>query len=201
MAHSATPHPVRKIRMCQGDTIAKQQMAARVLSVSRTHCADYDGGIPNRRTPLRILAILPLLLLSATGALAAESVPPLGMWKTIDDATGQQRGLVELYMEGDELKGRILDTFPAAGEPADPVCLKCGGARKDQPVKGMTFLWGLTRDGDQWRGGEILDPANGEIYDAKLKVIDDGGKLEVRGFLGLSLLGRTQTWLREPQRF
>lgn len=149
---------------------------------------------------MRILVILPLLLLSAA-AFAADPVSPLGVWKTIDDATGQQRGLVELYMEGDELKGRILDTFPAPGEPADPVCLKCGGERKDQPVKGMTFLWGLTRDGDQWRGGEILDPANGQVYDAKLKVIDDGGKLEVRGFLGLSLLGRTQTWLREPQHF
>jgi uncharacterized protein (DUF2147 family) len=148
---------------------------------------------------LRLLAILSLLLSSAA-ALAADPAPPLGLWKTIDDTTGQPHGLVELYMEGDELRGRIVDTFPAPGEPSDPVCVKCGGERKDQPVKGMVFLWGLTRDGDQWRGGEILDPANGEVYDAKLKVIDGGDKLEVRGFLGLSLLGRTQIWLREPRR-
>jgi uncharacterized protein (DUF2147 family) len=148
---------------------------------------------------LRAIAILSLLL-AAAAALAADPAPPLGMWKTIDDNTGQPHGLVELYMEGDELKGRIVDTFPAPGEPADPTCIKCRGERKDQPVKGMVFLWGLTRDGDQWRGGEILDPANGEVYDAKLKVVEGGAKLEVRGFLGLSLLGRTQVWLREPQR-
>lgn len=60
----------------------------------------------------------------------------------------------------------------------------------------MTFLWGMTKDGEYWRGGEILDPDTGSIYDAKLRVVDGGRKLEVRGFLGLSLLGRSQIWER-----
>ncbi|MEF9942731.1 MAG: DUF2147 domain-containing protein, partial [Burkholderiaceae bacterium] len=76
-------------------------------------------------------------------------------------------------------------------------CDQCSGARKDQPVIGMTILWGLKNEGDEWTGGEILDPKNGKTYKAKAKLVDGGKKLEVRGFLGISLFGRTQTWVRE----
>ncbi len=61
----------------------------------------------------------------------------------------------------------------------------------------MTFLWGLKKDGDQYGGGEILDPKNGKIYRAKMKLIEGGRKLEVRGYIGLSLFGRSQTWIRQ----
>ena len=77
------------------------------------------------------------------------------------------------------------------------LCRKCEGARKDQPVIGMTILWGLKKDGDQFSGGEILDPKNGKVYRAKMKLVDNGAKLEVRGFIGVSLFGRSQTWVRQ----
>jgi len=74
------------------------------------------------------------------------------------------------------------------------VCGKCDGANKDKPVVGMNILWGLKKDGDAWEGGKILDPKTGKVYSAKLKLAGD--KLEVRGFLGMALLGRTQTWVK-----
>jgi uncharacterized protein (DUF2147 family) len=61
----------------------------------------------------------------------------------------------------------------------------------------MTFLWGLRASGGEWTGGAVLDPKNGKIYNAKLKLIDGGRKLEVRGYIGMPLLGRTEIWLRQ----
>lgn len=129
--------------------------------------------------------------------LAAEIASPVGLWKTIDDSTGKQRGLVEVYQEGGEIKGRIVKTVPLPGESDKPICDKCTGERHDKPIIGMTFLWGLKQEGDSWKGGEILDPDNGNVYSAKLELIDGGQKLKVRGFMGLALLGRTQVWVRE----
>ena len=73
----------------------------------------------------------------------------------------------------------------------------CDGDRKGKPVNGMTILWGLKKDGDSWANGKILDPHNGKVYSAKMKLVEGGRKLEVRGFLGVSLLGRTQVWERQ----
>ena len=77
-------------------------------------------------------------------------------------------------------------------------CTKCTDDRKDQPIKGLTILTGLKPNGNNnWDGGQILDPENGKVYSAKMSLSEDGQKLNVRGFLGISLLGRTQTWVRE----
>ena len=103
----------------------------------------------------------------------------------ITEANGVYEGKVE------KLLNRQPDDDP------DNLCRKCEGARKDQPIVGMTILWGLKKDGDQYSGGEILDPKNGKIYRAKMKLVDNGAKLEVRGFIGVSLFGRSQTWVRE----
>lgn len=77
-------------------------------------------------------------------------------------------------------------------------CTKCTDDRKDQPIVGLTILKDLKKTGEnEWSGGNILDPENGKVYNAKMSLADDGKKLNVRGFLGISLLGRTQTWVRE----
>jgi uncharacterized protein (DUF2147 family) len=121
----------------------------------------------------------------------------VGSWKTIDDKDDQPRSIVEIFEESGELKGAVKQIFPRPADlPGDP-CEKCTGERKNKPVKGMTILWGLKRDGKEFTGGEILDPNNGKIYRCKMKLSEDGNKLLVRGFLGVSLIGRTQTWLRE----
>jgi uncharacterized protein (DUF2147 family) len=129
----------------------------------------------------------------------ADSASPVGRWRTVDDATGKARSVVEIVETDGELQGRILQLIDPPGGNMNPLCKKCEGERKDQPVVGMTFLWGLKHDDGQWSGGSILDPNNGKIYRAKASLIDGGSKLEVRGFIGISLIGRTQVWLREEQ--
>ena len=134
--------------------------------------------------------------LGATDAGAAAS--PLGLWKTIDDETRQPRALVEISERDGVLSGRIVKLFRAPGEDPAPRCKECRGERHDQPVLGMTILWGMRRDGAAWDGGEILDPEEGKTYRCTLQTAA-GDRLEVRGYIGISLLGRTQVWLRAAQ--
>lgn len=124
----------------------------------------------------------------------SQSDSPEGTWKTIDDETGEVKSLVHVWIEDGELKGKI-EKLLNPSEP-NPVCSACEGDLKDQPIEGMTFLWGLKQKGKTWKGGTILDPANGKEYKAKVKLADEGKALDVRGFIGLAAIGRTQTWLR-----
>lgn len=146
------------------------------------------------RTLLRAGMFAAVMLASAT---ALAQATPSGSWKTIDDTTGKPRGLVEITDKNGVYSGRLVKTFgDDDGKPK--VCVKCTDARKDQPIIGMTILSGLRKTGDnEWSGGEILDPENGKVYKSKMTLSDDGNKLDVRGFIGISLLGRTQTWERE----
>ena len=144
----------------------------------------------------KLVRIGTLLVLTAFSVHAADP-SPVGLWKTIDDNTGQPRGLVRVSQVDGEYQGKVEKIFPKSGEVSNPSCDKCEGTRHNQPVIGMTILWGLTKQGDEYQGGEILDPENGKVYRAKMKLEDAGKKLHVRGFIGFSLLGRTQVWLRE----
>jgi uncharacterized protein (DUF2147 family) len=131
----------------------------------------------------------------AMPAFAAEP-SPLGTWKTIDDDTHEAKALVEITEQDGVISGHIVKLFRHPNEIQDPICKPCEGERHDQRVIGMTILWNLRRDGDEWVGGEILDPEEGKIYRCKLHPIEGGARLEVRGFIGISLLGRTQVWER-----
>ena len=143
----------------------------------------------------RAVLFLPLVLWSADGV--GQSTP-VGLWRTVDDATGKAKALVRIVEASGVLSGRIEHLF----DP-DPKwngrCDKCRDERKDQPVLGMTILSGARKDGDDYKGGEILDPENGNLYRCMLRVTDAGDRLEVRGFIGIALFGRTQVWLREKQ--
>jgi len=141
--------------------------------------------------------LLTLMLLLPAFRLGAADPTPVGLWKTIDDTTGQPKGLVRISERNGQLEGKIERIFPKPGDDPAPKCEKCDGTRHNQPVLGMTILWNLTKQGGDYQGGEILDPENGRIYQAKMKLIDGDKKLEVRGFIGFSLLGRSQVWLRE----
>ncbi len=141
--------------------------------------------------------LIPVIYLLTSAAAYGTEFTPAGLWRTIDDQTGKPRGLVRITEVNGEYQARVEKTFPKPGEVSNPKCEKCGGARQNQPVVGMTILWGLTKQGDEYRGGEILDPENGKIYRARIKLEDGGKKLDVRGFIGFSLFGRSQTWLRE----
>ncbi len=121
-----------------------------------------------------------------------------GLWRTIDDETGKERTFVRVSEVNGELQGVVEKIIDRPGDDPGHLCKKCEGARKDQPIIGMTILWGLKKKSDsEYASGQILDPNNGKTYRCKLKVMEQGKKLEVRGYLGISLIGRSQIWLRE----
>ncbi len=146
-------------------------------------------------TANRWLGLATLTVLFATSALAEES-SPLGRWTTIDDETKQPKSVITLYEEGGKVFGKIEKLFRAPNEEQNPVCDKCEGALKNQPIIGMVILRDLKKDDDEWSGGTILDPGNGKTYKCKIAVEDGGKKLKVRGYIGLSIIGRTQHWVR-----
>ena len=141
---------------------------------------------------IRRRAAAAALLVGAISAGAAEP-SPLGLWTTVDDHSHQPRSQVEIGERDGALVGKVVRIYPQPGEPANPRCEDCKGERHDQPVLGMTILWDLRRHGDSWDGGEILDPETGDTYRVTLHPSVDGRRLDVRGYIGFSLFGRTQT--------
>ena len=127
-------------------------------------------------------------------AFAQAAASPVGLWKTVDDETKQAKSLIRIVERDGVLTGRVEKIL---SDKPDARCEKCTDERKDQPVLGMTIISGMTRDGDQWEHGKILDPNNGKVYSSRMKLHDGGKSLEVRGFIGMALFGRSQTWIRE----
>ncbi len=174
----------------------------------------------NARTAALAVAMLAGALVLGGGA-GAQVGSPVGVWQTVDDESGKPKALVRITEEDGRLSGRIEKLLterraapssvgplggragqsPALGAAPpsrpDPVCEHCTDERKDQPIVGMTILKGLKASDVGWEGGEILDPNNGKTYRAKARLSDDGSRLEVRGFIGVALFGRTQTWIRQ----
>ena len=143
-------------------------------------------------------AVLGLVLAGTAFAAAAQSTSPAGAWKTIDDATKKEKSVVRIVDNGGVYSGRIEKLLESTMAP-DAVCKECTDDRKDKPVVGLLIVRNMKQSADDksvFEGGDILDPANGKVYKAKMKLVDNGSKLEVRGFVGISLLGRTQTWVR-----
>jgi uncharacterized protein (DUF2147 family) len=149
------------------------------------------------KQPLRTTFHAVALSLAALAASAgpADSNSPVGTWRTIDDKTGKTRSIVQVYEQGGELFARVEQDLTAVGATA--LCTRCKDERKDQPLVGLVFMRHMKLDDGEYRGGDILDPDNGSIYRCKLRLEDNGRKLKVRGFIGVSLFGRSQTWERE----
>ena len=137
------------------------------------------------------LTLFAALLFSTSVSALEQKRTVFGKWKTIDDITGEARTVVELYEQNGKLYGKIVKLFPRPGEDVDPVCDKCEGENKNKKKVGMVIINGLTKNGEQWDEGEILDPDSGEYYDCKLWL--ENGKLSVRGYM--LFFFRTQTWL------
>ena len=127
-------------------------------------------------------------------AFALAQTSPVGLWKTIDDDGKTAKSLVRISEQGGTLVGSV-DKLLDPKDPGDAKCDKCKDDRKDQPVVGLQIIRGVKAEGDGvWGGGEILDPNNGKTYRTRLKPVDGGKKLEMRGYIGPFY--RTQTWIR-----
>ena len=140
---------------------------------------------------MKVVAAAALTL--ATG-LALAQTTPVGLWKTIDDETKQEKSYVRITEAGGALTGRIEKLLDPAKQ--DSKCDKCADERKDKPVVGMTIIRNAKPDDNKehWEGGDILDPNNGKVYRLRLKPLDSGKKLEVRGYIGPFY--RNQQWIR-----
>lgn len=134
---------------------------------------------------------------SGSNATPADPTSPVGIWRTIDDHTHEAKALIEIAREpSGTLTGRILTGLGRNHHP-DSRCTACTDERRNQPMQGLTIIRHLQRNGDVWEGGEILDPENGKTYHCRLQLADHGERLIVRGYLGIPLLGRSQTWIRD----
>ena len=144
-----------------------------------------------------MIKILATALLSLAAFAAQAQTTPVGLWKTTDDETGKEKSLVRLTEAGGVLTGTVEKLLDPARQ--DAKCDKCSDERKDQPVLGMTLVKNVKQNPDhpeRWDGGEILDPNKGKTYKVRITPVDGGKTLEVRGYIGAPLLGRTQTWSR-----
>lgn len=134
------------------------------------------------------------LILSTTHLASAEgNSAAVGTWQTWDDKTGKPNGAVVTSVREGKLVGQIAALRP--GTPPDEPCPKCKGADKGKPLMGLVIMWGFKPDGAEWSGGTIMDPESGTTYSCSVKVVSKD-ELEVRGYVGISLLGRTQHWKR-----
>ncbi len=141
---------------------------------------------------LSFALIFSLILMLTSNVLAAQQ--EIKTWKSIDDQTNKAKSLVRIYIRKGILNGKVTKLFDKSYGNA-PICTPCTDDRKDKPVIGMTVLrnFKLDRTEGWWKGGTVLDPENGNIYNAQLRVIENGKKLELRGYWGPFY--RTQIWL------
>ena len=158
-------------------------------------------GLWHLNTPKRVLVTMFCVVFAITAGTAMadrtkKEASPVGVWKNIDDETGKPMALIRVWEHKNVLYGKVtkgLDTGKGDG-----ICHLCKGKKKDKPIVGMQILWGLKKVNDNlWDDGYILDPNNGKTYRCKITLSPDGQTLQVRGYIGVPLLGRTQTWLRE----
>jgi uncharacterized protein (DUF2147 family) len=148
--------------------------------------------------PATLTLLMFVFVFAATPAItshAADLQSPIGVWKTVDDKTGMPRALVRIYVQDGKYFGKIEQSFRPGAESR--VCSKCTDERKDQPIIGLLIIRNVILREGEFSGGDILDPDNGSVYRCKFHLENGGGVLVVRGFIGFSLLGRSQTWQRQ----
>lgn len=116
-----------------------------------------------------------------------------GKWKTYDEDTGKEKSIVEIYEQNGKAYAKILELLEEGKE--NSLCENCSGAKKDKPIKGMEIIDGLSKDDDEWNDAKILDPKTGKEYKCYI-ILEENDKLKVRGYIGFSLVGRTQYWTR-----
>ena len=136
--------------------------------------------------------IVVFIFLVATFAFA-EAQTIFGKWKTIDPDTGKDESIIEVFKKDGRAFAKIIEIFNDADR--DKTCIYCKGPNKDKPILGLVILNGLKKVGDEWRGGKILDPKNGNYYKCYI-TLESQNKMKLRGYIGIALFGRTEYWYR-----
>jgi uncharacterized protein (DUF2147 family) len=136
-------------------------------------------------------SLMVIAALSCATTLTAQGV--FGKWRTIDDKTGLEKSIVEIYERDGRVYGKVVEILIEGRE--DTKCMNCEGEDEDKPILGLEVIKGLKKDGDEYNSGKILDPENGKLYKCYIELEEDD-KLKVRGYIGFSLIGRTQYWYR-----
>ena len=133
-------------------------------------------------------------------ALRPRAKPPTatGLWQQIDDATGKSEGWFLIYENNGVYEGVIAKIFLKPGEDPNPICNNCQGEQRNAPTLGLTFIKSMHRNGLKYEDGSILDPRDGNVYNALMELSPDGQTLTVRGYLGIALFGQNQIWHRLP---
>lgn len=144
-----------------------------------------------------LLAVITVWVSLVTGSFAADN-SPVGYWKTIDDLTGKPKSIVHVWRNQQQmLMAKVVKLYSSSAQTNQTkVCTACKGDNHNQPIVGMVIMSGLRATNNQWTNGEILDPANGKTYRCSARLTENGKKLKVRGFIGLPMFGRSQTWER-----
>lgn len=140
---------------------------------------------------MKKIKILFLLLFISSVTISAQSV--IGKWKTFDDKTGEAKSIVEITEKDNKIYGRIIEILNPSKK--NDKCTNCTDQDKDKPLKGLTIIKGLKKDGKEYSDGKILDPVSGKLYKCTIS-LDGKDKLKVRGYVGISAFGRTQTWTK-----
>lgn len=149
---------------------------------------------------LQRLATVMVLMVSLWSGLRAlaqrkpDASDPSGIWQTTDDKTGQPKGEVRIFLRDGRLFGQITRVYDP--KDAASLCDECRDERKGQKIEGLMILRDMRLVDGEYQGGDILDPDTGRVYKCKMRLADGGRHMLVRGFLGFSLLGRSQTWTR-----
>lgn len=148
-------------------------------------------------TTLAVLLLVSSASIPAAGAADARLASPVGLWEPLDSA-GKPLGLIRIFEANGLYYGRIEPSSPADDRSAR--CTRCTDERRNQPIIGLVLMRHLRLQNGEYIGGDILDPDTGRVYGCTLRLTDGGHRLVMRGFLGISLLGRSQTWQRVDAR-
>lgn len=140
---------------------------------------------------LALPCLLASMTITASGSATDEG--PVGYWIAVDDDGKTPMAVVRIFDKNKHLYGNVVQLL---NPKRSSTCDDCDGANKGKPILGMQIMWNLGKNGSEWSGGHILDPNNGKIYKCYIEVIDGGQRMKVRGYIGISLLGRTQYWRR-----
>ncbi|MCD6045790.1 MAG: hypothetical protein K0R48_953 [Gammaproteobacteria bacterium] len=143
-------------------------------------------------------SIVFLLFVLFTALIQAALPSPEGRWTTIDDKSGKPKSVIQLSVSNGILNGVVVKVYKEnAIDPNMTTCTKCSGPMKDKPILGLMVVQGLKAEADgSWSGGQVTDPETGKTYKCTITPSADGKTLGVRGYIGISLLGRTQTWVK-----